>query len=254
MSRHESLGFSYQRCSFTSRSDPNVKRAVFRAKKMLEGIVYDTVALEGNPFTFPEVKTLIEGITVGGHRVEDANQVLNQAKSWRRLFHLVENERSFLSEDTATELHALVAREEAPAWGVFRDGPVGVGGTKCRPPPHEELPALFKEGTELLSEIADPHERGMCAFLFGSLHQFFWDGNRRTARLMMNGILLSEGYDAISIPAASRLEFNKRMVTFYDTKDATAMMSFLAECSLDGTLRLELIGWRQPSGERTLDR
>ena len=41
------------------------------------------------------------------------------------------------------------------------------------------------------------------AFLFGSLHQFFWDGNKRTARLMMNGILLSEGYDAISIPAAS---------------------------------------------------
>ncbi len=54
---------------------------------------------------------------------------------------------------------------------------------------------------------------------------------------MMNGVLLSEGYDAISVPAASRLDFNNRMVAFYDTKDATAMISFLAECSLDRTLQ-----------------
>ncbi len=133
----EPLGFSYQRCSFASQSEPDVKRAVFRAKKILEGIVHDTVALEGNPFTFPEAKTLMEGITVGGHRVEDANQVLNQAQSWRRLFHLVENKRFSLSEDTAMQLHALVAKEEAPSWGVFRDGPVGIGGTNHRPPPHE---------------------------------------------------------------------------------------------------------------------
>ena len=233
----ERLGFSYQRCSFASQSEPDVKRAVFRAKKILDGIVYDTVALEGNPFTFPEVKTLMEGITVGGHRVEDANQVLNQAQSWRRLFHLVENKRFSLSEDTAMQLHALVAKEEAPSWGVFRDGPVGIGGTDHRPPPHEKLPELFRQGAQALREIADPHERGMCTFLFASLHQFFWDGNKRTARLMMNGILLSEGYDAISVPAASRLEFNNRIVAFYDTKDATAMISFLAECSLDRTLR-----------------
>ena len=235
----ETLGFSYQPGSFASASEVDTARAVFRAKKVLEGIVYDTVALEGNPFTFAEVKTLMEGITVGGHRLEDADQVLNQAASWRELFRLVESQRFTLGAETAMKLHELVARNEALAWGVFRDGAVGIGGTDHQPPSHEVLPELFEQGTTALAAIEDVHERAMCTFLFGSLHQFFWDGNKRTARLMMNGVLLTNGYDAISIPAAKRLLFNRRMIAFYDTKDATPMMAFLAECSLDRTLRYE---------------
>ena len=77
------LGFSYSPCVFSASTTPDKRRACFRVRKVLEGIVYDTVALEDNPFTFPEVKTLLEGITVGGHKVSDANQVLNQAASWR---------------------------------------------------------------------------------------------------------------------------------------------------------------------------
>lgn len=59
------LGFPYDACEFTTTSGTDVRHACFRVRKILEGIVYDTVALEGNPFTLPEVKTLIEGITVG---------------------------------------------------------------------------------------------------------------------------------------------------------------------------------------------
>jgi Fic family protein len=58
--------------------------------------------------------------------------------------------------------------------------------------------------------------------------QFFWDGNKRSSRLMMNGILLSAGQDAISIPACERARFNEQMVTFYDSGEGTEMMRFLA--------------------------
>jgi hypothetical protein len=56
---------------------PDPARALFMAEKMRPDFMYHTAALEGNPFTFPEVKTLIEGITVGGHKQSDAEQVLN---------------------------------------------------------------------------------------------------------------------------------------------------------------------------------
>lgn len=67
----------------------------------------------------------------------------------------------------------------------------------------------------------------MAMFLFGSLNQFFDDGNKRTSRLMMNGVLLSHGIDAINVPAKRKLEFNQRMITFYDTKKADEMIQFL---------------------------
>ncbi|XBS71286.1 hypothetical protein ABK905_10265 [Acerihabitans sp. KWT182] len=47
---------------------------------------------------------------------------------------------------------------------------------------------------------------------------------------MMNGVLMSNGIDAISIPAAKAHEFNEKMARFYLGKDATEMMAFLVEC------------------------
>jgi len=59
-----------------------------------------------------------------------------------------------------------------------------------------------------------------------------------------NGILMSAGIDAVSVPAAKTQEFNENMVQFYMAKDATEMMSFLANCHPDA----ERI--RQPSFAR----
>jgi len=227
------LGFTYARCCCETKTAPNVQRACFRARKALEGLVYDTVALEGNPFTFPEVKTLLDGVTVGGHRLDDHNQVLNQAAAWRALLDAVGNGSFVLSERQACDLHALVAREEALTWGTLRDGEVGIHGTLHTPPPAAELPQRLARGFEAIEQIASVHERAIATFLFGALHQFFWDGNRRTSRLLMNGILLTHGYDVITVPAAERLVFNQGMVAFYDSRDATAMMERMAGWSID---------------------
>ncbi|MDE0064572.1 MAG: Fic family protein [Gammaproteobacteria bacterium] len=231
------LGFTHSRCIFTTSTVPNVRRACFRVRKVLEEVVYDTVYLENNPFTFPEVKTLMDGITVGGHRLSDANQVLNQAASWRELLSQVEASRFVLDAANVKRLHTLVAREEALTWGEFRNDRVSVAGTDYQPPAHAELDAVFQRGLRTLSSIADVHERSIATFLFGALNQFFFDGNKRTARLLMNGQLLQAGYDAITIPARRKEEFNRTMIGFYDSRDGTAMFAFLADCSTDPNLK-----------------
>lgn len=233
------LGIAYAPLRYATDAAPDVKRAAFRARKVLAGIVHDATALEGNPFTFPEVQTLLDGVTVGGRKVADANQVLNQHASWLALLDDVEAGAFVPSAETALRLQGLVAREEALAWGCFRTDAVGIGGTAYEPPPHAKLPALFDEMVAALCDIDAAHEKAGVAFLTMAAAQFFWDGNKRTGRLIMNGLLLSAGYDAITVPAAKRLEFNKKMTNFYDTLDATEMMRFLAACSLDKTLRVE---------------
>ena len=81
----------------------------------------------------------------------------------------------------------------------------------------------------------EPFERAMAFFLFAALQQFFFDGNKRTGRFMMNGVLMSHGMDAISVPAAKAQAFNEKMVRFYLSKDASGMMAFLAGCHPDAS-------------------
>ena len=233
------LGFTYGPVAFRTDHRRDVRRACFRVRKVLEGVVHDTVALEGNPFTLPEVKTLLEGVTVGGHRLDDERQVLNQAASWKALLGAVDRGTFELDKATFCDLHALVAREEALEWGAFRTGSVTIAGTNFEPPPWESLGSIFEEGLETLNRIDGLHERAIAMYLFGALNQFFYDGNRRTSRLMMNGILLGAGEEAISVPARRRLEFNEAMIRFYDSLDGTEMIRFMASCSLDPQLRTD---------------
>lgn len=233
------LGFTTHSPRISTPTTPNRDRAIFRARKVLEGLVYDTVRLEGNPFTFPEVKTLLDGTTVGGHRVVDAEQVINTAESWRELFRLVESGNFKLTAPTACHLHEIAARREALEWGVFRTGQVGIAGTKMAIPPADGLEVRCTQGLTALSRILQPHQQAISTFLFFARNQFFWDVNKRVGRLMMNGVLLSNGYDAISVPEDRRLEFNAAMTEFYETLDAGRAIAFMASCSLDPGLSAE---------------
>ena len=213
---------------------PNsVDRAVFLYRHMLATFVHDASALEGNPYTWAEVKTLLDGVTVGGRRITDERQVLNLADAANDLFAMVRTGRFHLNSETSHRLHAQVAREEALEWGHFRgEGEescltpdVALGSGRTHTPPATEpgalnLIALFAEGIRFLETgVADPRERAMAYFLFGALQLFHFDGNKRTARFMMNGILMSNGFDAISVPAARAQEFNSEMVDFYTGRE-----------------------------------
>ena len=66
-------------------------------------------------------------------------------------------------------------------------------------------------------------------FLFGAKCRFFFDGNKRTSRLMMNGILLNSGYPILNIKARDKLELNKTMLEFYDNGDIHKAIGYLAD-------------------------
>lgn len=241
----DALGFCWDRARMPARVPAySVERACFRFRRSLPEFVWDAGVLEGNPFTYPEVKTLLDGVTVGGHKLSDQDQILNLAKGAKRLLALVKNGTFALTRPVFCELHGLVAREEALEWGHFRgEGPetrftpdVGLGELgRHTPPPTRpgaaDLIALFERGKDALEAGAPaPFERATAFFLFGALQQFFFDGNKRTSRFMMNGVLMGQGVDAISVPAARAQEFNEKMVRFYVTREATDMMAFLASC------------------------
>ena len=187
---------------------------------------------------------MLDGVTVGGRKISDQEQVLNLADSSKYLLAMVKANQFKLDKTTFTDLHSLVARNETLEWGRFRGegkeisfSPDVALGEHGRYTPLQtlkgapELNRVFLQGVQELNEQVDaPFEKALAFFLFGALQQFFFDGNKRTSRFMMNGILMSAGIDAISVPAAKVQEFNEKMVAFYLSKDATEMMEFMVGC------------------------
>lgn len=216
----------------------------FDFHKNMAEFVWDASMLEGNPCTLPQVQTLMSGITVGGIRISDQEQVINLAKSCKKLLEMVKQDTFVFDRPTFLELHAILAKEEALEWGVFRgEGKethytphVALGDQGSHKPLETQpgaanLISVFDHGLRALTQhCPNTFERGVAFFLFGALQQFFFDGNKRTSRLMMNGIMMSHGLQALSIHAASAQEFNEKMVRFYKHKDATEMFEFLANC------------------------
>lgn len=211
---------------------PDRKRALFRARKLHAEMVYDAAVFEGVNYTFPEVQTLLDGVTVGGKKIEDQELVLRLAEAHKWLFDRVEQEAFALDRDTACALNALVARGQALEWGVFRSGPVRIAGARgWAPPAAASLNGLWDEAAAAWAAQPDILRRAAAAFLDVARNQFFWDGNKRTGRLLMNGVLLSHGHDAVSIPAARQLEFNEKMLRFYESGDQSEMFALLLDCA-----------------------
>lgn len=208
---------------------PNKNLSFSLAKKDKIDFIYNTSALEGNAMTFPEVQTLLEGITVGGHKLSDEQQILNQNRSVNLLFELIEKNEFIIDKYTFLKLHDKVAEKEAMTWGEFRVSGVNIGGTDYIPPQASELDSIFEDGSNEIKMIIHPIVRALAYFLFGAKNQFFFDGNKRTSRLMMNGILLDNGYPILNIKAQDKLEFNKAMIEFYDNDNTNETIVYLRD-------------------------
>lgn len=106
------------------------------------------------------------------------------------------------------------------------------------PPAADSLPFLFDEMIRRISKIDDIYLQSFSVFLDMARNQYFYDVNKRTGRFMMNGLLLSSGFPAISVPSKKRLEFNRKMIRFYDSNDPEEMRDFLGSCMEPRVLRI----------------
>lgn len=209
---------------------PNKDKAIFLAKRQLPEFVYDAVNLEGIHYTLPEVQTLLDGVTVGGHKQSDQVITLNQANAWHFIFDLLTKNQFLFSQKTVCDIHAIAAKDETLKWGEFRDGGVTIAGTDYIPPPADQLNACWETLLSEAENIQNIFDRAIFVFLQMARNQFFYDVNKHMGRFMMNAILLEQGYPAINLPAKKQLEFNELMLAFYVSGDAGPMTRFMKSC------------------------
>lgn len=206
------------------------EKTIMLTRRMLPEYVFDISQLEHNPLTFPQVKTLLDGITIGGHKISDVEQVLNIKNAWINLLDLIKKNSFEPSIEIFNQTNKIIAQNEAIYAGKLRNGSVSIAGTqKYKSPKYDELETIFKNESRVILEGFSPVEQAIRLFLWGCLNQFYWDGNKRTSCIVANGILINEGIGILNIRARDILEFNTLMIDFYDTQNANNIVQFLAE-------------------------
>lgn len=201
-----------------------VERALFRLEKSLPELVWNAAALEGNTFTLPQVQTLLDGVTVGGKRIEEAEQILALSEGMDMMIRAVRDRSFSLNKEMSDRIHGAV---RLAAGGTVDGDPAGAGG--------EQLQADYRNLLAALDALADPRARALVYFASATRSQFYFDGNKRTARIMMTGALIDAGYEPVNIPFARQEEFNVALDELFRTDDGTRLVEFLTTCTMIDT-------------------
>lgn len=206
------------------------EQSLFLAKKHWDENVYCGMKMENRAVTFPQTKTILEGVNVPDVHLDDIQAILNMRDAWRYLLQSFEEP---LTLEYICRLNEYIARNEALEWGKLRSGRVSISGTDYLPPvPQEET--VKAQLTGILQKEITATEKAINLFLWGTRGQLFWDGNKRTSLAAANKLLLESGAGMLTIREKNMEQFNALLVAYYDTGEAESLKDFLYDNALQG--------------------
>lgn len=159
---------------------------------------YNSNGIEGNTLTLQETRLVLEeGVTIKGKSLREHFEAKNHEKAIVYLELLVQ-QKSNITENHVLQLHKLVLDGiEEDFAGRYRNGQVRIMGANFIPPAGRKVPDLMME---FIKEVeTQRHNKNDLELATFTHHRFVWihpffDGNGRTARLLMNIVLMQSGY------------------------------------------------------------
>ena len=204
------------------------------------GLTYSSNAIEGNTLTISETKVLLEdGLTVGGKPIRDYYEAIGHGNAFDYMLSLAINQDAPITEEQIIKIHKLFYRlvDEGNA-GIYRKERVFITGTEYIPPEPDKVPAAMKEfivSMNTISGTVHPIEYASLVHKgFVDVHPFV-DGNGRTARLLMNLVLIQAGYGIAIIPPIRRGDYIDALRISQSGKklDNKPFLCLIAECVIE---------------------
>ena len=204
------------------------------------GSTYASNALEGNSLTLEETKVLLEdGITVGGKPIRDYYEATGHAAAYEYMLSAARSSSIAFTADMLCKLHRLFySGIDSDNAGQYRNHQVFITGTDYLPPLAEDVPGLMDDFINELNTRKDTtHPILFAAYAHRRLVDIhpFTDGNGRTARLLMNLILVNKGYCVVSIPPIWRHKYIQALIAAQRADDPSdePFNLLIAECVLE---------------------
>lgn len=206
------------------------EQSLFLAKKKWDENVYCGMKMENRAVTFPQTRTILNGVNVPNVQLDDIQAILNMRDVWKYLLGTV---REPVDLGYLCRLNAYIARNEALEWGKLCTGSVGISGTDYVPPV-PEYKTVKQELEQIVLSDATATEKALEVFAWGTRGQFFWDGNKRTSMTLANKILIAAGAGILTITDKYMERFNELLLDYYNTGASEELKEFLYQNAIQG--------------------
>ena len=202
---------------------------ILYAKRNIIDSIWKEANIEGIAVTFPETRAIFEGRTVPKISVNDTVAINNLKHGWQFILDTID-----VQVDLAyvRQINHLIGASIVIRAGELRMSDVSIGGTYWKP----DIPD-YENAKQMIEEIASQEagqSRALDMFVALCRAQLFYDGNKRTAQLVANKMLIEDGAGILAIPTIYKEKFDELLVKFYETNNSEELIEFLDETSLDG--------------------
>lgn len=185
--------------------------------------------IEGNTYTLLETERLLrESKTAEGKTREEAVMLLNHKDA---LSFVLDNP-DYLKELTVShieDIHQLLTKDLSIDKGLRRHR-VGITGTNYHPLDNEfQIREAMRDACELINSKSNIFEKALLTLILLSYIQPFSDGNKRTARITSNAILIANDYCPLSFRSVDSIDYKKAMLIFYEQNNLYAFKQIFME-------------------------
>lgn len=185
--------------------------------------------IEGNTYTLLETERLLrESKTAEGKTREEAVMLLNHKDA---LSFVLDNP-DYLKELTVShieDIHQLLTKDLSIDKGLRRHR-VGITGTNYHPLDNEfQIREAMRDTCELINSKSNIFEKALLTLVLLSYIQPFSDGNKRTARITSNAILIANNYCPLSFRSVDSIDYKKAMLIFYEQNSLYAFKQIFME-------------------------
>lgn len=185
--------------------------------------------IEGNTYSLLETERLLkEKLTASGKTKEEAIMLLNHKDAFD---FILDNPDylMFLSVQKIEDIHSLLIKELGVERNI-RHRRVGITGTNYRPLDNEfQIREALADTCELINSKENIFEKALLTLVLLSYIQAFADGNKRTARITSNAILVANNYCPISFRSVDSVDYKKAMLLFYEQNNISAFKKIFIE-------------------------
>ena len=185
--------------------------------------------IEGNTYSLLETELLLlEKQEAKNKDHSEAVMLLNHKKAidfiYQKKISLVP-----LNVFSIEDIHSILINDLGVSKNL-RKRIVGITGTTYKPPDNEfQIREYLEKSCEIINKKKSFFEKALLCVLLISYIQPFEDGNKRTARITANGILIENGYCPLSYRSVQPLDYKKAMILFYEQNNILAFKKLFIE-------------------------
>ena len=185
--------------------------------------------IEGNTYSLLETERLLKDKqTASGKTKEEAIMLLNHKDALDFVLDVPDYLKE-LSVPRIENIHSILTKELEVDRNI-RHRRVGITGTNYRPLDNEfQIREALEDTCTLVNGKDNVLEKALLTLVLLSYIQAFVDGNKRTARITSNAVLIANGYCPISFRTVDSIDYKKAMLMFYEQNNIAAFKKIFIE-------------------------